>query len=412
MKKSNAFNLLIFILSLGICDAQTPDFNYKLELLNVKEQWHKIILPDHFFEHAKFDFSDVRIYGFANSGDTLEIPYLPEDPDFKTVTKELKFELINQSSIQSNHFFTFDMYADQTINEIQLDFEQDNYDWKIQLEGSNDQKEWFLITSNYRILSIRNEVTDYHFSKVIFPDSKFRYYRCMIKSSIKPLLKHASVFERNKTNVFLKNVPIKDIHFSSDKKIKRTDVVIELPYQMPVSEISIRVKDTIDFYRPLKLLYFTDSVQIQNGWKLNFSELTSGTLNSIDKKPFNFNTIVTKKIKLLIENYDNPPLTIDSINLRSPVYSLVARFENTDIPYHLYYGNNKISPPNYDLAYFKIPSDISTIQTGKEQNISKESENSTGSLFQNKLWLWSIMIIIMVTLGWFSFVMIKKNNTP
>ena len=90
---------------------------------------------------------------------------------------------------------------------------------------------------------------------------------------------------------------------------------------------------------------------------------------------------------------------------------LIERFEDTGIPYQVYYGNNKIGKPYYDLAYFKSPPTVSEIQTGKEIAILHKPEGIKGALFQNKWWLWLTMGIIMVTLGWFSYIMIKKNNT-
>ncbi len=410
MKMNSAFNMLIFMLGFGFCHGQTSDFKYKLELQNVNESWHKIILSDDFFDYARQDFSDVRIYGVTKTGDTLETPYIKDISEFAPVHQELTFKLINQSSIQSKHYFTFETQADQTINEIQLDFEQDNFDWKLQLEGSFDQKEWFLLTTDYRIVAIKNEITDYQFSKVIFPDSKYKYYRGMIKSNIKPKINQATILGKNSHTFLLKNVQVKKMDITSDKKLKRTEVVIELPYQASVSELTIRVKDTFDFFRPLKILCQTDSVQIQNGWKYNFSTLASSTLHSPDKNPVTFDPTVTKKIKLIIENFDNTPLNIDTVILKGPVYSLIARFDKTDLPYHLYFGNNTIASPTYDLEYLKIPSTFSTIKTGKIQNLWQENDNTSGALFQNPLWLWLIMAVMIVTLGWFSFVMIKKNN--
>ena len=58
---------------------------------------------------------------------------------------------------------------------MNLKFSEKNYDWMLRLEGSHDQKEWFNIVEDYRILSIKNEQTNYSFGDVTFPNSNVTY---------------------------------------------------------------------------------------------------------------------------------------------------------------------------------------------------------------------------------------------
>ena len=64
---------------------------------------------------------------------------------------------------------------------MELDFNQQNYDWRLKVEGSADNKEWFEMVDDYRILSFKNGFSNYQFNKVSFPDSKYAYYRLKIK---------------------------------------------------------------------------------------------------------------------------------------------------------------------------------------------------------------------------------------
>src|SRR5690606_40823506 len=61
---------------------------------------------------------------------------------------------------ESGYFFTFEMPAREPINQLYLQFKEKNFDWKIRLEGSHDQQEWFTIADDYRIVSISNQLTD------------------------------------------------------------------------------------------------------------------------------------------------------------------------------------------------------------------------------------------------------------
>jgi hypothetical protein len=56
----------------------------------------------------------------------------------------------------------------------------------------------------------------------------------------------------------------------------------------------------------------------------------------------------------------------------------------------------------------KISTPVATLQPGPEQLISKQTVQSKAPLFQNKSWLWAILLAIMLILGWFSIKMMRK----
>ena len=56
----------------------------------------------------------------------------------------------------SNHF----THRKGSLVQIKLSFKQENFDWKVKLEGSNDNKVWFTVVTDYRILAIKNSNTD------------------------------------------------------------------------------------------------------------------------------------------------------------------------------------------------------------------------------------------------------------
>ena len=78
--------------------------------------------------------------------------------------------------------------------------------------------------------------------------------------------------------------------------------------------------------------------------------------------------------------------------------------------YFLYYGNKNAVTPNYDLAKFesKIPENLTSINIKEEQKNPAYSIKIEKPLFENKVWLWALMAIIIALLGWFSFKMLKN----
>ena len=179
---------------------------------------------------------------------------------------------------------------------------------------------------------------------------------------------------------------------------------------VPVSHLKIDVKDSFDYYRPITIKYLTDSIKTEKGWKYNYSTLTSGMLNSMEKNEFKFSSRTVQKLKIFIHNQDNQPLTIDSILVKGYLHELIARFTE-QATYFMTYGNKTAARPHYDIDRFtdKVPVTLTALELGNELTIEKDETPLTEPLFKNKTWLWTIMSLIILLLGWFSVKMIRKN---
>lgn len=405
-------NLLSYLL-LFICSTaygQMEQFSNKRELTGLSGQWHKIILPDEIFGKCSPNLNDIRIFGITAGSDTIEAPYLLRLASEKISVREISFKTLNTSHNDKGYFFTFEIPTTEPINQIRLDFKQKNFDWRIKLEGSQNQTDWFTITENYRILSIKNEITDFQFTRVTFPGSKYRFFRLLIDSKEKPELTFASIAQYEITEARLRNYPIRKLSIMENKDDKQTEIDIELKLPVPVCFLSLDIKDSFDYYRPVTIKYLTDSVKTEKGWKYNYNKLSAGTLNSIDKSGFTFSSTTLQKLKIVINNKDNQPLAIDSIRIKGYKHELVVRF-TAQATYYLTYGNKSAIRPVYDLDRFadKVPVELTTLIPGNEQLIEKGDLPVTEPLFKNKTWLWSIMGIIIFVLGWFSIRMIRKN---
>ena len=178
---------------------QTKQYSYKRELTGIKGEWNKIILPDDIFSKISSDFSDIRISGLNEKKENIEAAYFLQIASEHISIKEVVFDLINQSKNSDGYYFTFEIPAENSVNQIKLDFDQKNFDWKLNLEGSQNQQEWFSILEDYRRMSIKNTLANFEFTKVVFPNSKYRFYRLFIKSKIKPELLSAKIL-LNETN--------------------------------------------------------------------------------------------------------------------------------------------------------------------------------------------------------------------
>lgn len=385
--------------------SQTEDFQYKRKLENTSETWHKIMLPEDSFDKFNSDFSDLRIIGNTKT----EAPYILKTSENKVSEVAIPFKMINVSNKNSDYFYTFELSGNKEINQIELEFEQENFDWKLDLEASNNQTEWFLIQKDYRILSIKNTQTDYKFTQVDFSDSKYKFYRIKIKASQQPKLTEAKIWEQKKNEGDFRISSIKNLKKSIDEKKKLSIIEVELANKVPVSSVKINIGNTFDYYRPVQIEILRDSIKTENGWHYNYETVAQETLSSLEKKGFSVGNNLAKKLRITIENNNNQPLDIQGIEVKNAVYFLIARFtEKAD--YSLFYGNKKAEKPTYDIENFEenIPKNLTAVALSKEE-INPEFKTETKSpLFENKIWLWVLMGIIIVALAFYSLKMLKE----
>ena len=395
---------LVSVCSFG----QMSDYNYYRELRDVSGPWHSITLPNDIFSKLNSTFSDVRIYGIKSNGDTIEAPYLFQVAAGKSAKKEIGFKTLNTSHTGNGYYFTFEVPGEETVNQIRLEFENKNYDWLINLEGSQSQDEWFTILHDYRILSIKNVLTDYQFDKLRFPDSRYRYYRISINAKDQPVLSRASVEKTEYTEGQFRDYTVGKTEIVQNKKDRQTEIAIGLDMPVPVSKVRIRVSDTIDYYRPVTFSYLTDSFQTDQGWKYNYARLFSGTLNSMEANDFPFSSTILQRLRIVVHNQDNQPLHIDSVSVSGHVHALTTRLTEP-ASYYLTYGNKSAIAPEYDIARFvnNIPESPAPLAFGEEKTIGKDKLPSAEPLFMNKMWLWAILGLVIILLGWFTIRMMR-----
>ncbi|MDO6492655.1 MULTISPECIES: DUF3999 family protein [unclassified Cellulophaga] len=408
-QKQNKFTLFFLLITVAFY-GQMQNYDAKIELKNIKDTWHTITLPDVVFSNTQERLSDIRIYGITAKNDTIEAPYLLNYTSPKLKTKTVDYKLLNASTKDGVYYFTLKVPSKDAINHIKLNFENSNFDWKVLVEASHHQKKWFKIYDDYRIVAIKNSQTNYSFTDITFPAAEFSYFRIGIKSDEEPILEKATLEHQQQTAANITDRTVKSFNVVEDKKNKKTIVNIAFDRKAPTHQITVKVNNKIDYYRPIKIEELIDSVKTEKGYVYNYNTLRIGTLSSIENNAFTFDNTFSKKIRVTILNFDNQPLKIDNINAKGYKYQLTARFTEP-ATYYLTYGNKSAYAPNYDIAQLniKMPEDIKGLTLGSVTEIAKKEEKIQEPLFTNKIWLWLIMGIVMLVIGWFSYKMLSKK---
>ena len=401
--------ITLFLLSCTNAFGQIDDYSYKRQLNGVTDLWHTVELPNAVLDKVSEDLSDIRFYGITSDNDTIEVPYLIDIKRELVVNKRVDYELLNVSHNANGYYFTFKIPS-KDANEILFDFGQRNFDWRITLEGSQDQLTWFKMVDNYRILSIQNQFSNYQFTKVSFPNSAYRYIRVCVKSRTKPNLIGAKVYLNERTGGQTRDYKIISQTISELKDEKQTEIDIELAYKVPISSIQLWAADAFDYYRNVTIQYLSDSTKTEHGYIYHYQNVGSGVLSSIDPHGFELHNVFAKKLKIIIENNDNQALNIEKIEIKGNVHALITRFTEAG-SYFMVYGNDRASRPQYDIDHFtsNIPDSLTLLTLGNEENMTQTKSSSTDVPFMNKGWLWAIIAVIIVVLGGFTLKMLQNK---
>lgn len=408
MKFSRGFFCFLMLFSVTLY-GQVKDFSYKRKIIRVKGEWQRLELPNEIFGKLNSDYSDIRVLGVSSEGDSVEAPYLLNKALRLNEYVKINCSVLNVSSKGSKHFYTLEIPTEEIFDRIELKFAEENFDLKVNVEGSQNLNDWVDVTKNSRILSINNELTKYQFTKLTFPDSKYRYLKLVIESKEKPTLKEALITKTNTVAARENLYPIKKFRYFEEKKIKVSVIHLSLGMPVPVNSVSLDVLDSVDYYRTFTLEFMVDSVKTDKGWLHQYQALKTGVLSSLEKNDIEFESTVLQQLKITIYNNDNEALEISKATAKGVAHDLLIR-TTQEADYFLLYGRTNVNAPNYDLLHFKdkIPSEMNAISLGDEEKIDQAIKEKVNPLFENKLWLWMVMGVIILVLGWFSLRMMRK----
>lgn len=400
--------LWVLMAHIGFC--QVEKYNYYKDIEGIQNEWHKLLLTDDIYDKTSQSLHDIRIYGFTTSGDTLEAPYILQAKENKTIINRIAFKRINESHNEEGYFYTFETSAKAAINQINLTFRNNNFEWFLNLEGSQNQEDWYTIIDDYRILSIKNNSTDYRFTDINFPKSKYKFYRLQIKSKKDPLLTKVSILESQTISGAFHTFEVVDLKYLKGKKTQ-SEIEVDLGKVSRINSLQLNIDDNFDYYRPVTIQYLADSFQTEKGWIHNYKTLTRGIVNSSKENVFHFDQKTVRKLKVIVSDNQNTPLKITSLTVNEIINELIVRFTD-EANYRMYFGAKYPRKTNYDIHYFakNIPDSLQELSLSKAFLIQKETIEKEKPLFESEWWIWAIMAVIIIVLGGFSFKMLNSKE--
>jgi hypothetical protein len=391
-------------------NGQNDQFRQLYEIQNGDQAWNTIMLSDEVLRNTKRDLSDIRIWHFNPEGDTLEAPYFIEELKSKTIQNNLVSSVINERFENGVYSFVLALDAKSETpltRTVKLGFNDQNFHWFATIRGSQDLKVWQLISEKNELVAVSNQYTDYKFTTLNFEPVQYAYIKVEFACDQKPDLSNAQV------SFYTKESPkrsAKNVHALQQEEDEKQSVIsLALDGQQLINTLNIGFEDTIDYYRRISVDYLYDVIQTEKGEKEVYKALTTALASSAEPCQFNFENVLTNKLKLTIANYDDLPLTVNQAQVFGSLYKLTYRGIGSGT-YAIAFKNDVIRAPNYDLNNFRdnVPQDIPLAKIGKQMPRSIETKETPSE--PSDWWLWLILIPAVLLMGWFSVKMMKSAN--
>jgi hypothetical protein len=422
------FRFLIFIL---VCCGATSvyakemasDFQYKKDVFLPSviqgSEYIRVALDQETAAHSR-NYADVRVFSGAR-----EVPYQLLTETGSDTTNYYPAQVINQGKSKWGTFsFIVDLGVTGALhNQINIISDEINYRRPVEIYYSNypmpiDSLQWIKIPTDGYIYNYTDEVTKDSFSRgdVNYSDNTGRYLKVAVlpgEGTIE-LVKKVEVYRKNKTEV---NDAVTTVttDVTENPEFKSTEVVIDLGSGgIPTHSVTLSIPN-LNFSRRAVVQTSPDNKK----WTF----LSEDYLFNVTKSKWtgsnatiNYNEVSSRYLRVIIFNEDNESLNIGSIaTVKSIVRSIVFEAAK-DVSYSLYYGNGKITAPQYDISKIWKYLDTESLPEGQ---LSSELKNESFTpaaapllpYTERNRGILNVMIVILVLcISFIAFTYLRKIN--
>jgi hypothetical protein len=401
--------IIVFLFLSGI-SVIAQDFKGEALLTPVdSDAFYRLGLDPALSKYLNEEFSNIRII----DKDNREVPYLlgTESPVYNT-TNFKPYEIVEKKQ-QKNCCTTLILRNPDSnpINNINLFIKNAEVTKVASILGSDDKENWFALKERFVINSLDNKNQTSEIKIVDFPLSNYSYYQLQIEDSTSSPLNilRAGYYEvSTEEGKYYKLTP--RIEKSDSLKQKQTYVQIDFEVPQVVDKLQIEMTGAPHFLRRATLMI--EKVRVRKGKTQHYYE-TLHVLELSSKQPsvIELPGMKAKKLLLAVENDDNPPLDVKSIDALQLNRYLTAWLKKGE-KYIVKIGDKKLEAPVYDLGFFKdnIPQNPTVVSVGSITWNEKIDEQSSPTIFTNSIIIWSAIIGVIVVLGVMAIRMINETS--
>lgn len=401
-KKNDILLILLAFISLSLFSQENE--LYKGVIKNDHIKGYKFVeLTPNINSIANQNLSDLRILNDENK----QIPYFLQEESFSVVDNfiPLKYKIsfkrkftkiiINNSDEKLFNHFTFKV-SNADVNKT------------CKIEGSNNNKKWFVVSEKLHLSLNNNSEKSFNYYNIHFPSIQYKYIKIEINDSLSsPIhIKEIGYFNRK---IIQKKTTFNKLNYTYDalEKGNTTLIHVKANRTFRINKIDFNINAPELYKRDIT--FYILKKRNKKEVKQIFKQLT---LSSENKNSFDNLNFSHKDFWIEINNKDNQPISIESVNFFQKITYLVADLK-ADKTYTIIAGDKALKKPSYDLVNFKdkIKKNLSTLKIKKEEFYFKKKPNPKEKLFYEQSWfMWlSIGLVALIILG-FTMSLMKQSK--
>jgi hypothetical protein len=340
---------VVLLLALAAPAAEGPAISY---FTNVREiaisqpaAQNYFVVDEEIWSHARPDLADLRIL----QGET-QVQYALHDQRGRISSQEAEAKILNLGKVRGHTEFDLDMGPISQYDRVRLSLDAKDFVLTASVAGTTalDAKSATELPPS----------TLYDFSQqqlgansvLKLPPSSFRYLHVKLGAGISPpQVRGATVYNLQETRANWTRVGA----CGAPRQVARTTVVAcRAPEHVPVDRVRFQVDPQAVNFRRAVVVSDAEGHQYGNSGEITRVRLNRGPTTVVSEQmdvqvggPF------LGPLKITVDNGDNPPLTIEGVQLLSLERRIYFDPQGKS-QLRLYYGDLKLDAPVYDYARF------------------------------------------------------------
>ncbi|HTE31172.1 MAG TPA: hypothetical protein VK666_12410 [Chryseolinea sp.] len=372
--------------------------------------FYRIVLTPQLGAFTNGQFNNLRLHDTNNK----EVPYLFQAEQPSQYSRKFKNYDIIDIGQHKNCCTSVVLHNpdSEPINNITLAIKNAEVTKEATLLGSDDKINWYALKQRFYFSPVNDVNSTSETRTVDFPLSNYAYYKLDIDdSTTAPLnILGAGYYEVTSENgKFTKLFP----HYAQidSAGTKRTFLRISFDSLRIIDKLTLSMQGATYFLRKAVLYQRKEHTGNKGNRKVKHDMLTSFVLSSKQVSSIDMQGALVKELLVVIENEDNPPLKVLSVDAYQLNRYLTAWLKKGE-QYSIKVGPADLHRPIYDLAYFtdSIPGKVTTITGASLTTLDQHDTFATHSIFSRKVIIWIAIGIVMVVLGLLAIKMVAETS--
>lgn len=320
------------------------------------------------FHRSQASLADLRLIDQQGR----EVPFALFE-ERETTTEEIYAPKIFNKAVLPRRYstLTLDLEKEVANNTLTLKTKSQNFKRRVEVAGSHDGKQWFVLKDDAYIFDFSGE-QKVQLTTVKYPENRYRYLQVKVWNGGEPplQLEGASLSFVTTTTPARVTRPSTILSREEDPKLKASVCVLDLGYQnLPSDLLTIETPEE-NFSRLVEVQGSNDLKSWQNQAQSEFYRFRTARY-AVEKKTLRFPEGRHRYLKVVVYNHDDPPLKLTGFEVRGIEKRIIFRLE-PGRQCALHYGNPAAHAPRYDIERVKS---YLTVEALPKAQLGAEQEN-------------------------------------